>query len=303
MAFQVKHDTDHPEWKELYTLSNGKIEIEIPALIGPRITALRYKNGDNIFYQAPNPHEKFHAKEWIPFGGHRLWHAPEQNPRSYYPDSLPIQFEISDNDFTMIQKIEETTMVRKEIRITLDADQDRVSVSHKMTNCGLWPIKFSGWAITMMAPGGTAVIPLPERIPFPQELVPNLSINIWPYTDLEDDRIAFHTKFISIQQDATANLPLKIGCSCPDGWVGYFINDTIFIKQISHISSKQYPDRGSNVEVFTNSELLEVETLGPLIEVQPQEALIHEEEWFLRKTEKNESAESTLLDLYINHME
>jgi len=42
-----------------------------------------------------------------------------------------------------------------------------------------------------------------------------------------------------------------------------------------------YPDLGSTVELFTNGDMLEVETLGPLITLEPGAAVTHTEIWTL----------------------
>ena len=47
------------------------------------------------------------------------------------------------------------------------------------------------------------------------------------------------------------------------------------------ISGAQYPDFGCNFEVFTNPEFIELETLGPLVELHPRETVEHREEWWL----------------------
>jgi len=302
MGFHVEHVSDHPVWKELYTLSNGILEIEVPSRIGPRITALRMPGMENIFYQAPHPQQHFLADKWIPYGGHRLWHAPEENPRSYYPDNVPVQILESENAFSIIQEVEKTTSIQKEIRIQFETDGNIIHVVHALRNCGIWPIQFSGWAISMMAPGGKAVIPLPKRIPFPQALVPNLSINIWPYTDVDDERIEFHKDCISIQQDPSANLPLKIGANCSDGWIGYSLGNYLFVKKTKTTGGNQYPDRGSNVEVFTDNNLLEIETLGPMLTVGPGESIFHEEEWILGRIDAEEM-DKPLLEQFLSFLD
>ena len=47
------------------------------------------------------------------------------------------------------------------------------------------------------------------------------------------------------------------------------------------ISGARYPDFGCNFEVFTNPDFLELETLGPLVELQPGEVVEHVEHWWL----------------------
>ena len=41
-----------------------------------------------------------------------------------------------------------------------------------------------------------------------------------------------------------------------------------------------YPDDGCNFETYTNHEMLEIESLGPLVTLAPGESSAHQERWF-----------------------
>jgi hypothetical protein len=45
-----------------------------------------------------------------------------------------------------------------------------------------------------------------------------------------------------------------------------------------------YPDLGCSTEVFTNAQMLELETLGPLVRLPPDGAVEHVEQWHLFRT-------------------
>jgi hypothetical protein len=51
------------------------------------------------------------------------------------------------------------------------------------------------------------------------------------------------------------------------------------MKSVPFIAEGIYPDLGSNFEAFTNAELLELETLGPLERISAGEAIVHQESW------------------------
>ncbi len=55
----------------------------------------------------------------------------------------------------------------------------------------------------------------------------------------------------------------------------------LFIKQFDVDEAADYPDRNSTVELFTNGDMLEVETLGPLTTLEPGAAATHTELWTL----------------------
>ncbi|MHB1456532.1 MAG: hypothetical protein ACYC0V_06400, partial [Armatimonadota bacterium] len=54
-----------------------------------------------------------------------------------------------------------------------------------------------------------------------------------------------------------------------------------FLKKFPYIDGASYPDFGSNCEIYTEGSFMEVETLGPLAIVEPEQNVIHTEEWFL----------------------
>jgi len=65
------------------------------------------------------------------------------------------------------------------------------------------------------------------------------------------------------------------------GWVGYLNGGTLFVKRFTRQWGKAYPDRGVNYETFTNQDMLEMESLGPLVRLAPREAVEHAEQWDL----------------------
>ena len=77
-------------WENCYKLSNQKIELIVTGDVGPRIIRFGFIGQENMFKEYSNQMGVQSSKEWLIFGGHRLWHAPEGQPRSYFPDSEPV---------------------------------------------------------------------------------------------------------------------------------------------------------------------------------------------------------------------
>ena len=73
-------------------------------------------------------------------------------------------------------------------------------------------------------------------------------------------------------------------------WVAYHRGDSLFVKTIEFRDGATYPDGGCNFETFTNKEMLEVEALGPLVELAPGEATEHTEHWQLVRSESRGDA-------------
>jgi hypothetical protein len=153
---------------------------------------------------------------------------------------------------------------------------DVFQVIHTIRNEGVWEIEASAWALSVMAPGGTALVPQNQE---PFALQPCSYLSIWPYTRLDDPRLTFGSHFIMVRQDETAETPLKIGYNCKDGWLTYINDGIAFIKQFIYDEDAEYPDNGCSIEVYTNKHMLEAETLSPLEYLKPGDEITHIEMW------------------------
>ena len=67
------------------------------------------------------------------------------------------------------------------------------------------------------------------------------------------------------------------------GWAAYCLHDETFINFFSFNTSAEYPDYGSNNEIYINGNFLELETLGPLVNIPPGGMTEHLEYWVLDK--------------------
>jgi hypothetical protein len=270
-------------WQNCYKLTNGIIDLIMTSDVGPRIIYLGFVGSNNLLRTEPTQMGKTNQDMWMSFGGHRLWHTPEDNKRTYYPDSLPIEISENNGVVRLTQYIEPTTNIEKSITVQLDKTRALVKLDHKLTNCGIWPIETSAWAITVMAQGGKAILPLPPRGSHPEFLLPTNSLALWPYTDLSDPRWKFNFQNIFLQQDPALTAPQKIGVFSNDGWLAYINNNELFIKLTQVNTKGNYPDFGSNLEVFTNSKILELESLSPMTLIAPNESINHTEVWYMQQ--------------------
>ena len=165
----------------------------------------------------------------------------------------------------------------------------RVTVVHRYTNIGTAPTDLAPWGVSVMAPGGVEVIPLPAKRPHPSspknarsaaDYAPNQLMAVWPYLDFQDPRWHFGSKFITLRQDPTRG-PTKLGLAHKLGSVGYLNGGTLFVKWFEYRAGQFYPDDGVNLETFTNEDMLEIETLGPMISLDPGQSVEHTERWEL----------------------
>jgi hypothetical protein len=218
---------------------------------------------------------------WRIRGGHRLWIAPEdfgkEDSLSYALDNSEVEHTIEDESTVRVSNlIEKPTKIRREMVVTLEKASPKITVEHRITNQGDTPLEVAPWALSVMAAGGYAILSQPPQGTHPQDYLPNRSIVAWPFTDLSEEKLRVGRQTICVRQQGP---PFKIGLRHSEGWAAYILNDHLFMKTVPFIDGELYPDFGSNFEIFTNSEILELETLGPVKRIAAGATIMHEESW------------------------
>ena len=265
-------------------LSNGVVDAIVTTDVGPRVVRYGFAGGENVLGAAPDAALTTSLGEWKAYGGHRLWAAPENDPRSYVPDNAPISFEEpGEHSVRLIQPVEEATGIQKEMAVTLDQDGTLATVAHKITNRNLWAVDLAPWGLTIMngEGGGTVILPQEPYIPHDDELLPARPMVLWHYTDLSDPRWTLGKKYILLKVDAALAEPQKVGIADKQGWAAYAHNKTLFVKRFAYNGKGTYPDCGCNCETYTAGAFVELETLGPMQHLEPGEAAEHIERWQL----------------------
>lgn len=275
--------TNYKGWSDSYRVTNGEIEVIVTGDIGPRIMRCGFVGSQNLLKEFPdqlgsNREEKFQLR-----GGHRLWKAPEDAIASWAPDNVPVEVETTASEVIAREPVEPLTGLQKEIAVKMTPSGGEVTVRHRIINKTLFPLELAPWALTMMAPGGTAITGFPPRGSHPRNLEATNPLVMWAYTDLSDTRWRFTRKYLILRQDPNNAEPQKLGLFNPHTWAGYHLNGELFLKQCTADTAKPYPDFGCSFETFTNSEFLELETLGPLTKIAPSQSVIHVEHWSLHK--------------------
>jgi hypothetical protein len=263
-------------------LSNGAAEVVVTTDVGPRVVRYGFVGGENILGEWSQASVPTEWGEWKPWGGHRLWTAPEAKPRSYSPDNDPVEHESAGPlTIRLIQKRDERAGVQKEMELTLDAEGSGLSLLQRVTNRGAWPVELAAWGLTIMRGGGEAVIPQEPFGPHPEFLLPARPLVLWPFTDMSDPRWTFGPKFIRLRADESSPTEQKVGVMNKQGWAAYRLGETLFVKRFGFDEHAVYPDYGCNCEVFTAGSFIEVESLSPLKRLEPGESIEHVEHWHL----------------------
>jgi len=268
-------------WPNCLRLANDEVELITTLDVGPRILSYRRLGGPNVLKNYDGQLGGTRENEWMIRGGHRLWIAPEDEVLSYHRDNEPVSWVRDGNGPVVItSRMASPHPLRKDLSVTLAANGSRVDLLHAITNEGSSPITLATWALTVMAPGGTEIIPQPQLGEHPRDLLPNRTIVLWPYTDLTDTRWKLGRSHFLLQQ-RTGGAPTKLGLAHSEGWVAYLLGDELFVKTFPLAEGAAYPDGGCNFETFTNGDMLEIESLGPLVTLQPGESTSHPETWHL----------------------
>jgi len=264
---------------ECIQIGNDTVSLWVAKSFGPRVIGLTLKGGHNLFAELPDTRlECPGAGHYSLRGGHRLWWAPEYPPRTYLPDDEAVQIEETGNGLIVTQLVETQTGLQKSISITLPDQTAKVVLDHIILNRANEALELAPWAVTMLKPGGVAILPQPVGQVDKYCVLPNRSISLWPYTQVNSPHIMWGDRYIFIRADLKEN-KLKIGFPNPVGWLGYYLNGTLFMKYARYDQKESYFDQQSSSECYCDAGVLELETFGPRTTLGPGESVTHREIW------------------------
>lgn len=211
-------------------------------------------------------------------GGHRLWHAPEAMPRSYISDENELTITALPNVVILETALEPITGIRKRIEIRLAADKPSATLTHTLINDGMWAVELAPWAITQFRLGGTAILPLPVGNADSAGLLHNRQFSLWTYASINDPRLTLRDQFILFKADALLP-PFKIGYFNSRGWIAYWQDGVLFRKTFDVFAGLPHPDNNCNAELYCGDQFVELESLSPLVRLEPNASVSHVETW------------------------
>lgn len=257
-------------------LREGPLEVVVTVQVGPRIVRFTRGGSGNLLADllaAGLPLAD--GRQFTFYGGHRLWIAPEVPAWTYEPDDAAVTVTES-ADAVRFEAALGDVPVRKAIEVGFSAG--RVVVGHSLVNVRDRAVDLAPWAITQLAPGGTAVIPLARTWGDPHGLQANQALVGWPYTDFADARLGYGDGLVTVTGSGE---PLKIGTEMRRGWLAYHKDGVVFVKRADHIEGARYVDKGASAQCYHSDSFTELETLGPAWELSPGEGTTHSETWDL----------------------
>jgi hypothetical protein len=271
-------------WPNSWFVSNGEIELVVTGDIGPRIMRFGFIGGQNFFKVFEDQLGTSGEDTWQPRGGHRVWIAPEDRVKSYAPDNLPCKVAVQAGTLDAAGPVEPLTGLEKKIGVKMEPEGASVEVVHQIRNAGNKPYLLAPWVLTMMAQGGTGIHGFPPRGTHPEVLAPTNPLVMWAFTHLDDPRWTLTRKYLVLRQDRNNSVPQKLGTYNRHTWGAYLLNSELFVKRYDATAEPAaYPDYGCTFETFTNADILELETLGPMTALAPGESVTHIERWSLHR--------------------
>jgi hypothetical protein len=262
---------------ETGTFSVGDAVLTVARNAGPRIVSYASNGVRQLFAHLPRESiDHFGVDPYYFIGGHRLWRAPEIPAVTYQRDDLPVTIREIETGIEITGTPDSDGVVKV---MDVTAFGDMTVVDHVLRNEGERPVTAAPWAITQVSVGGVGVVPQARTAVDDDGVLPNRSVVMWPYTDPSDSDIVFGTRDIRIA--ATTNQSkAKIGTQNTKGWIAYHLSGALFVKWAAlHDDSLTYPDRGSSIECYRDDRFMELETLGPMVTLEPGDAVSHREVW------------------------
>lgn len=261
-------------------MTSDHLVVDVAVEVGPRILGLRLLDGDNMFAELPEMQLEHDGRTCHLYGGHRVWDAPERPATSWLPDDGPVEL-ITESLSISVRGALRPDGLSKLIRVSLDAASPSATVQHQLRNDGNASVTVAPWAVSMLRPGGIAVLPFDRIATDAAGLQASTSrLVLWPYTDLTDPALQWskHGLMVNTSKSAAGtDAKNKIGGATTTGWCAYATGGEVLVKLAAPCSSTV--DSGATQQVFWEAQFVELETLGPLTTLEPGQHVEHVEQW------------------------
>lgn len=256
----------------------GPYRMAAATTFGPRLIGLRCAGSPELLARLPDDLgiERPDSRPFRFRGGHRLWAGPEVPATTYAPDDEPCEVTRESGRVTITGPPDEAGFA-KQISVTWDGDL--LQVDHLLGNRGPAARRVAPWAVTQFPLGGTALLPLGAGAPA-DSYQADRRVIVWPYTSLQDDRIGWKRGAVALA--ARPGPRIKLGSGPRTRRLGYHRAGWLFVKEIPDADdARPYADLGAVGQVFSGEYFCELESLGPLVDLEPGASVAHRESWLV----------------------
>jgi hypothetical protein len=268
---------------EAIRIDAGRVALMVTTSVGPRVLGLLTHDGRNHFAELPEMTLDCPGSDPIHLrGGSRLWVAPEDPRVTYRPDDDPVGVEAVVDGVRLVTRPDPVAGTSRQIDIRITGPE-RFSFDYRVVNHAPRPQRLAAWAITMMAPHGRAWLPMLSE-PFDEGgFQAQRNIVFWSYARTDDPRLILHDRANEVRAAILADEPglgrFKVGTSLRRGWVAHWREGVMLVKRAGHDETREYADMGASGQLYSQADFTELETLGPLTDLEPGDAAEHHEDW------------------------
>src|SRR5687768_15673614 len=103
-------------WSRCARFEGGGVELIVTLDVGPRIIHLGLVGGSNELAVHEKDRGKTGGGDYRSYGGHRLWIAPEELPKTTQPDNDPVEHR-EEGGWHVFSSSADAYHIRKEIRV------------------------------------------------------------------------------------------------------------------------------------------------------------------------------------------
>jgi hypothetical protein len=278
---------------EAIEIASGRVRLMVTTSVGPRILGLLTEDGRNHFAELPEMTLECPGSGPIHLrGGSRLWAAPEDPRFTYRPDDDPVGVEEIDGGVRLVTRPDPVSETSRETEVRVTGPE-RFAFDYRVVNRAERPQRLAAWSITMMQPLGRAWLPVLTE-PFDEGgFQGQRNIVLWTYSRNDDPRFILHDHAIEVRSAVLADGPVegsfKVGTSARRGWAAHYREGLLLVKYAGHDESREYADMGASSQVYSHGGFTELESLGPLTDLDPGEAAEHHEDWVVHLVDEAEA--------------
>lgn len=252
-----------------------------------RIMAFERPGGPNLIWQDEALQGKpadLRGGDWQNFGGAKLWVAP-QSAWGWPPDPVMDQgacdvMVARDGVVTLRGMSSPATGVRLSRTVSLRAESSVLELVYTMENTATSNVTWGIWNVIQVKPGGRALIPNREDA----RTWEDSRWRVWDHWRREGDVFVLHH----------AGQEGKVMSISPEGWLAYERGGDVLVVDLFTDTAGTYPAGHGSGEVYSGGSYIELEHVGPQVELAPGESTQMRETWMFFSLEDENVTDSEL---------
>ncbi len=273
-------------WKGAQQLSNGTVEIVVVPQIG-RIMRYGFAGGANALWNNTALNGKTTdlnapGKDWINYGGDKLWPAPQERwgwPPDRLLDSGAQTIKVLPNHHLLLTgPVVKALGIQFRREIALDETGSGVSITNTLVNTGTADVDWSIWQVAQIDNPSEA-----RLMRNPQGRFPN---GFFTFSGMDVDTESLTETDTAVMLKRHATRSAKIGVDSPTGQLQAVTMGGTFTFTAHYEMGATYPDSGCAQQIYTNpdpNKYVELELLGPMLPLKPNASRVFVTHWSLTK--------------------